>query len=101
MNSETASLELIDARGGIIPAVLETWEEAPEDPKSVRITLRFDGTEVTAEEADFFSALRALRRRLEPRGLRMRTYGASRDVYPSGMSQSMGCGEKAYRLKMG
>ena len=50
---------------------------------------------------DYFTALADIREELAPLGLFPKIYGASRNVYPSPMSRSMGAGEKAYRLAMG
>jgi len=66
------------------------------------VELEFAGgrLEATSEE-DFFSALATLREDLEAKGILLVCYGASKNVYPSPMSRSMGYGERAYRLKLG
>jgi len=53
------------------------------------------------EGDDLFSALIALRRELEPSGGRLLCAGSRRDVYPSGMSRSMGSARQAYLIKLG
>lgn len=50
---------------------------------------------------DLFGALIALRREMERRGGRLLCAGARRNVYPSGMSRSMGGARQAYVLKLG
>jgi hypothetical protein len=42
-----------------------------------------------------------VRRTLEAEGLLVNTYGASKNVWPSGMARSMGAGLKAYRMTPG
>jgi hypothetical protein len=90
---------VLDEQGGTSLADVLLFEEAPEDPDCVKIVLELGRRHWQAIAEDFFSALCALRRGIEP--LRLRCYGASLSVYPSTMSRSMGCGEKAYRLTMG
>ena len=50
---------------------------------------------------DLFDALVALRRELEKLGIKLLCAGARTDVFPSGMSRSMGGGRKAYVMRMG
>lgn len=50
---------------------------------------------------DLFGALIALRQDLEQRGGKLLCAGARRDVYPSGMSRSMGGARQAYFIKLG
>lgn len=47
---------------------------------------------------DYFEALRNVRHQFEPEGYRLLCYGASLDVWPSGMCRDMGEGLKAYKL---
>ncbi|MEM9446869.1 MAG: hypothetical protein AAGA18_16130 [Verrucomicrobiota bacterium] len=84
-----------------IEAKLLIYEESPENPELVQIGIisEFFSGEKTGE--DFFSVLCEIRKELENQGLRIKCYGASRNVYPSGMSRSMGYGEKAYKLTIG
>lgn len=48
-----------------------------------------------------FEALNNMRLKLEKKGIRLLCAGARKDLFPSGMSRSMGGGRKAYLLKMG
>lgn len=44
------------ASGGITTAKLLIWEEDPSDAKLVKLSLRFDGREITSSDEDYFSA---------------------------------------------
>lgn len=66
-----------------------------------RLTCTYRGKTIEAEARDFFEALCRIRRQLEPEGLIPHCYGASLNVYPSGMARDMGLGLKAYRLTKG
>jgi hypothetical protein len=66
-----------------------------------KLTCTYRGKSIKAEAADFFKALCLIRRQLEPEGLMPFCYGASLNVYPSGMARDMGAGLKAYRLTKG
>jgi len=66
-----------------------------------KLTCAYRGKTIEAEAADFFEALCLIRRQLEPEGLIPFCYGASLNVYPSGMARDMGAGLKAYRMRKG
>jgi hypothetical protein len=100
MHTDIGIVELIDRNGEMIPAELHLQDEDPENPDLVRLSLRFAGKELTSIHEEWFEAMRALRRELEQSGLLLKCYGASRNVYPSPMSRSMGGGHKAYKLRM-
>jgi hypothetical protein len=51
--------------------------------------------------SDLFNALLELRRELEQAGHRLLCGGARTDVFPSGMSRSMGGGRKVYVMSLG
>jgi hypothetical protein len=80
------------------PATIEVIEEA-----SGRIRLIFRGADLNleAESDDCFSALQDVRRVLKKDELAAYCYGSSRNVFPSGLSRSMGDGRKAYKLSLG
>ena len=59
------------------------------------------GRRLEANASDFFAALCQIRKELEKLNLIPLCYGASLNVYPSGMSRDMGGGLVAYRLRMG
>src|SRR5438309_272545 len=65
------------------------------------VTLQYRGRSLSASAEDFFEALAQARVQLESHHLIPFCYGASLNVFPSGMSRSMGSGLKAYRLTMG
>ncbi|OWJ59078.1 hypothetical protein [Inquilinus limosus] len=66
-----------------------------------KLTCAYRGKTIEAEASDFFEALCLVRHQLEPEGLIPFCYGASLNVYPSGMARDMGRGLKAYRLTKG
>ena len=59
----------------------------------------FEGQEFEGD--DLFGAMTALRRKLEKRGISLQCAGARKDVYPSGMSRSMGSARNAYVTTLG
>ncbi|NNE84593.1 MAG: hypothetical protein HKN28_11540 [Alphaproteobacteria bacterium] len=70
--------------------------------RSWKLSLSGDGIGTTEVEADdYFNALLILRTQLEATGHRLLCNGARRNVWPSGMSRSMGGGRKAYVMRMG
>jgi len=71
------------------------------DAEGCRVTLAWDGETLSAAAADYFDAFIVIRDALAGRGIVPLCYGASRNVYPSGMSRSMGGGRKAYRMTLG
>jgi len=60
-----------------------------------------DGTSWAAGGPDLFKALRALRRILDPLGIRLGVNGARRDAWASGMQCDMGEGRVVYLLVEG
>ncbi|MFC5743573.1 hypothetical protein [Dyella tabacisoli] len=83
-------------------AVLWRWDEAPENQDEVKLRLEFNERVLEAIAGNgYFRALCELRIKLEVDGLLLACYGASENVYPSPMIESMGCGERAYRLTLG
>jgi len=77
-------------------------EFALNDSKSeYELTLRFLDNELRSSESDYFEAMCRLREQLEPFGLQPYCYGASKNVFPSGMGRDMGAGLKAYKLRLG
>lgn len=101
MSYDVKDVKLELPRGEIIPAKFLIWEEVPEHPELVKLALRFNSREITSTAHDYFSAMCAIRRVLEEEGGLLHCYGASRNVYPSGMCRDMGSGMKAYKLHMG
>ena len=88
--------------GERIAAVLSRWDEAPGDGECVKLSISIEGIEISAKsDIGYFRALKQLREILEKKGILVECLGASEDVYPSPMIESMGCGERAYRLTLG
>jgi len=75
--------------------------EFEEVERNCRLRCSYRGKQVEAVASDFFAALCDIRDRLGEERLIPFCYGASLNVYPSGMARDMGCGLKAYRFKMG
>ncbi|CAN7616873.1 hypothetical protein [Polaromonas sp. LjRoot131] len=93
---ETHSIFLI---GGADDERATLLEEEAGDSCGLKLTWR--GREATASADDFFKALCAIRLQLEAEGLLLFCYGASLNVYPSGMARSMASGRVAYRMQAG
>jgi hypothetical protein len=90
-------IKAMNAQGVTVALDLQASSNAP-------WTLRVSGLDSDCKEFtgnDLFEALVALRREVEARGMRLLCAGAHRDVYPSGMSRSMGSARNAYVMKHG
>ena len=73
---------------------------APRDGQC-HLTFRYRGRALEESATDYFEALCRIRGRLEEEKLIPFCYGASLNVYPSGMCRDMSAGMKAYRLTIG
>lgn len=69
-------------------------EWGPGDGATVRIT--YQGIVSEGSSSDFFGALGRARRRFEALGYRLLCYGASKNVWATGMARDMGRGLRAY-----
>ena len=90
-------LDALTSDGRIVPVTLEVADAAPWSIGAQgegMPTERFAG-------ADLFDALTGLRRALDRHGTALLCAGARPDVYPSGMSRSMGSGRLASRSEIG
>ena len=98
----TGDITIVLADGSRVPAKVTADEIYVEDKEIYRISLE-QGTEVRVAESeeDFFEALKRLRLDLEKTGALLRCFGASENVYPSGMQKSMGPAILAYRMRIG
>ena len=98
-------IQLSDLKGASFPATLDCevkyWNEGGFSHRVCRITLRYGKEKIEASDRDFFEAFCRVREQLEIVGLIPMCYGASRNVFPSGMCRDMGNGLQAYRMKMG
>ncbi|TCR93297.1 hypothetical protein [Rhizobium sp. BK376] len=66
-----------------------------------RLQCEYRDRRLEATASDFFEALCVVRNMMATDGLIPFCYGASLNVYPSGMARDMGRGLKAYKLKKG
>jgi hypothetical protein len=66
-----------------------------------RITFRYRDKMLEADATDYFEAFCKIRTQLENERLIPFCYGASLNVFPSGMCRDMSAGMKAYRLTLG
>lgn len=98
---ERIGIQYSEADGTLATGEIEILEEAPEDPDCVQVLARLPGYEKSATADDFFQALSEIRLELEKTARRLLIWGASRTVYPSPMSRSMGGGLRAYKLTLG
>lgn len=96
---------LIDSAGREYMASVELrhrdWNEGGFRRSECRITLRWEGAEISGVDWNFFMALCRVREQLAPLGLFPRCYGASRNVVISGMAADMGSGLQVYRAEVG
>lgn len=76
-------------------------DELPDAPRSVGLSLVSNVAHIEVIADDYFSALRAIRQRLEAEGMRVKCHGAERDVYVSPMSRDMGYGLYGHRIRLG
>ncbi len=65
------------------------------------IVFRYRGRTIEESSTDYFEAFCGVRRRLEEEKLIPFCYGASLNVFPSGMCREMSAGMKAYRMMIG
>jgi hypothetical protein len=65
------------------------------------VTITYRGKTLQAESTDYFKSLQEVRTLMEADGLIPFCYGASLNVYPSGMSRDMAQGMVAYRMTLG
>lgn len=97
----TARVDLVLDDGSRVPADLHVDARDEDGKAAFAITLEWNGkTFAGRAEEGFFHALRSLRLELEKDKILLHCFGASEDVYPSGMQVSFG-GTKAYRRRLG
>jgi hypothetical protein len=95
-------ITVVLANGSRVPAKMTADEICAGGKEIYRISLE-QGTEVRTAESgeDFFEALKELRQELEKNGALLHCFGASENVYPSGMQRSMGPAVLAYKMRLG
>jgi len=94
--TETYSVRLVGGEDGE-RAIFEFDDEQD----CCLLVCRYRDQTISAQESDFFEALVSVRRRLQAEGLMPYCYGASLNVFPSGMARGMGMGLQAYKLTLG
>lgn len=91
------TIRVLSPDGSAGDADVEWWS----GHATCNVNIRFGGEGFHGISTDFFAALCEARRRFERNGHRLLCYGASRNVWPSGMAREMGAGLKAYQLTRG
>ncbi len=71
------------------------------DDESVELILSGNDILLQANSDNAFDALTLLREKAARLSISLNCYGSALNVYPSGMSKSMGIGDKAYKLTLG
>src|SRR5262245_3428747 len=94
---ESHPVDLVDAAGAVLPATVSVIEGYDD----YRVQLQWAGRELSATQADAFSALCVLREQLAAFGLTPRCYGACRNLVVSGMAVDMGGGLSGYLVRLG
>ena len=94
---ETVEIRVLSSSGKEIPAQVLYGPGR----KRHHMLIRYDRRELHAAAYDYFEALVTIRRQLETQGLIPVCYGASRNVFPSGMCRDMGAGLQAYKFALG
>jgi hypothetical protein len=95
------SVEIVLPDGSTTEGTFHIWRMDPANNHKVKLMLAYSGKELTAIEYDYFTAMVGIRRELEKDGIRLRCYGASKNVYPSRMAIEMGAGAEAYKKTLG
>ena len=94
------SVQVRSKDGSTEAAEIEWWSDdnriLGQPSSNVKITV--DGRSRERSGFDFFEAFQKARKPFESNGFRFLCYGASLNVWPSGMARDMGGGLKAYRL---
>jgi hypothetical protein len=72
-----------------------------QDGENCVVTCTYRDKTIEAFANDFFDALCGIRLQLESERLIPFCYGASLNVYPSGMARQMSSGKSAYKLEIG
>ena len=102
MSREKRPIAILDHAKTRHDAVFVLHGEEPGRPDLVRLVLEVAPHLLVERRAEsYFDAMTEIRTEIEPAGWRLLCYGASRSVYPSGMSRDMGYGQHAYRHKTG
>jgi hypothetical protein len=98
---ETKPVEVILPNATVVNGNFLIWNEDPANKKLARLTLQFQGHELSSSNLSLFRALFEIRQKLEPDGILVRCYGSTKHVWPSGMGASMTRGVKSYKHYLG
>ena len=99
----THSIRLATSTGSVVPATLHCearYGDGAAFERTCVIKLLCERCEVDGEGPDFFEAFCRVREAIESHGLTPLCYGASRNVFPSGMARDMGDGLSAWKLSL-
>ena len=95
------TLEAMKRTDGSRARCLLRLSDRPQNGQECRIEAVMGQRAWTRGAADYFAALVLIRQDLEADGWLLSCYGASRNVYASGMARDMGLGLKAYKMRLG
>ncbi len=93
---ESIEIQLLTDNGFIPATVILKRED-----EDCHLTLSYLNKSLSSISTDFYDALIEIRKTLEQDNIFPHCYGASRNVFPSGMSRDMGNGLKAYKTEIG
>jgi hypothetical protein len=99
MNDNTYCIPFSHPNHGIHDVAVVVTER--DDDYVLSCVLPLSGLSIESEADDCFKALQFLRRDADRNGWSIRCLGSRRNVWPSGMSRSMGGGLRAYVLRLG
>ncbi|MEN8376960.1 MAG: hypothetical protein ABFS34_16150 [Gemmatimonadota bacterium] len=89
---KSAVIDILRPDGSTSPAVVEWWTEYTESERIRHVDILFQGGSYRGSAGDYFGALMEARPPLEHAGYRLLCYGASRNVWASGMARCMAQG---------
>lgn len=93
-------IRLLTSDNTYLQAELHVWE-IDKAKQTMKFILEYDGKEIETISSSYFWGLHPVRLELEKEGLLLVCYGASRNVWTSGMAESMGLSFKVYKLTLG
>jgi hypothetical protein len=82
-------------------AIDQTALSYDEESEPCILSLTYRDQTISVQASDYFEALCQIRLQLEAQQMQLLCYGASKNVYPSGMARDMGQGLRAYKLTIG
>jgi hypothetical protein len=88
-------------RAAMLACDIRDWTEGGLRHTESIIRLLSEGFDIASAASDFFEAFCGIREQLAAQDFYPLCYGASRNVYPSGMCRDMAAGEKAYKMQIG